>query len=441
MPPKQKVSIVTLGCPKNQADTDNLTRLLKARGHEVVSDPAKADAIVVHTCSFIEAAKKESIDTILQAGQLKKDKKKLIVSGCLVQQHGQEIFDEMPEVDAFLGTGQLAQIPDLLEKPRARFLDRANPGGFMDPDAALPRAATGPTANLRLSEGCSHPCTFCVIPRLRGGVQSRSEDAILREVREAAAQGVEEFVIIGQDTGDWGRDKKAGDRLPDLLKAVGDSEGVRWVRLMYMHPASFNDRLLRLFTERPGKFPYLDMPLQHIDSQMLAAMKRKTDEAGLRALLERIRTQAPHLALRTTFIVGFPGETDAQFERLLSFVGEGHFDYLGAFAYSQEEGTPAARMADQVPDDVKKDRLEALTNAYYDVAYAKAQKRLGTTETILIEETEGDSVLGRSRWEAPDIDAVVRLPKAAVRGGRFVEAKMTGYDAYEFSAELVSPAH
>jgi hypothetical protein len=224
MAPSKKVSIITLGCPKNTSDTSNLARLLRARGHEVVLDAAEADAIVVHTCSFIEAAKKESIHTILQAGQLKTEGKKLIVTGCLVQQHGEEIFKELPEVDAFLGTGQLAQVADLLEKPRGRFMDRANPGGYLDPDQPSavrgerlaedkrpaanrqPPTANGPTAVLRLSEGCSHPCSFCVIPRLRGPVQSRSAETILREARELAAQGIEEFSVIAQDTGDWGRD-------------------------------------------------------------------------------------------------------------------------------------------------------------------------------------------------------------------------------------------
>src|SRR6185437_9754852 len=211
---------------------------------------------------------------------------KLIVSGCLVQQHGHDIFDELPEVDAFLGTGQLAQIPDLIANPRARFLDRARPGGLMDPDAPLPRERAGPTAYLRLSEGCRHPCTFCVIPRLRGSVQSRSEETILREARGLAAQGVEEFVIIGQDTGDWGRDSETKNRLPALLRAIGRIPGVRWIRLMYMHPASFTDDLLNVFAEQPDRFPYLDMPLQHIDSAVLAEMKRKTDEPGVRRLIE-----------------------------------------------------------------------------------------------------------------------------------------------------------
>ncbi len=467
----KKVSIITLGCAKNTSDTDNLARILRARGHEVVSEAADADTIVVHTCSFIEAAKKESINTILQAGQLKTEGKKLIVTGCLVQQHGDEIFKELPEVDAFLGTGQLAQVADLLEKPRARFLDRANPGGFMDPDV-LPSSSNvirrtsdegrrtldehgSASAYLRLSEGCRHPCSFCVIPRLRGAVQSRTEEAILREANELAGQGAEEFSVIAQDTGDWGRDFSSNvllptsnvgrgtwddvktRRLPRLLRSVSETPGVRWIRLMYMHPASFTDELLDVLAGDPEKFTYLDMPFQHIDTELLAQMKRKTDEAGLRKLLDRIRTKAPRLTLRTTFIVGFTGETDAQLKRLVDFIHEGYFDYLGAFAYSREEGTPAAKRDDQISEDVKQERLAELTSAYYNVADTKAQKRIGSMETIILEETEGDTVLGRTRREAPEIDAVVRLPQDAARKGRFVTARLTAYNSYEFTAQPI----
>lgn len=435
MSDKQKVSIVTLGCAKNQVDMENLSGLLKKRGFELEAEPQNADAIVVHTCSFIEAAKRESLEAIVQAGRAKDGgKKKLIVTGCLVQQHGKEIMAELPEVDAFLGTGQLAQVPDVLLTPRPRFLDRDNPGGLLDPDA--PREVPkGPTANLRLSEGCSHPCSFCVIPRLRGGLQSRPHDLILSEARSLAARGVEELVIIGQDTGDWGRDLYGEHRLPDLMKDLAAIDTVRWIRLMYMHPHSFSSRYLDVMAAHTDKITYLDMPLQHIDDTMLADMKRKLPETDVRKKVEEIRRRLPSLSLRTTFIVGYPGETDRQFERLLEFVKEGHFDYLGAFAYSQEEGTPAGIRKDQVPEDVRAARQEALMEAHFEVAHKKALSRLGSTETILIEDSEGEDVFGRSSREAPEIDAVFRLPRAAARGGRFITARITGYDAYEFQAE------
>ncbi len=428
----KKVSIITLGCAKNVSDTDSLKRVLNARGYQVIDDASKSDAIVVHTCSFIEAAKKESVDTILKATQFKTAGKKLIVTGCMVQQHGPELFDELPEVDAFLGTGQLGQIPDLLARSKPRFLDRANPGGFVDPDVSTFAKAESATATIRLSEGCSHPCTFCVIPRLRGPVQARPRSAIVQEVASLAEQGVEELVVIGQDTGDWGRFSK--DSLPDLLRAMAAVKGIRWIRLMYMHPASFSMDLLQVLAENPSVFPYLDMPFQHIDSDVLRLMHRKSDEKMLRGLLETIKKRAPALSLRTTFIVGFPGETDPQFKKLLDFVREGLFDYLGAFTYSQEEGTPAARRDDQIPDPIKKDRLSAVTDAHFYVSEIKARKRLGTLETVILEDDEEDFVLGRTAREAPEIDAIVRLARPAARGGRFIQAKITAYDAYEFTA-------
>jgi len=430
------INIVTLGCAKNEVDTDNLKALLKKRGFDIGTDASAADAVVVHTCSFIEAAKKESLDAILQAARQKNVNAKLIVTGCMVQQHGKDLMTELPEVDAFLGTGQLAQVPDLLEKPRDRFLDRTNAGGFMDPGADIQRAVTGPMAYLRLSEGCSHPCSFCVIPKLRGGVQSRTEETILNEARLLAESGVEELVIIGQDTGEWGRDLfKEERRLPSLLRKIRAIKGVRWVRLMYMHPHSFGDDVLEVLAESPDVFTYLDMPLQHIDNTVLANMKRHMNEADTRRLIEKIRVKAPKLSLRTTYIVGFPEETDAQVQNLVNFVQEGHFDYLGAFTYSQEEGTPAGLIQVQVPDDVKKARQEAVTDAHFDIADTKGRARIGSTETVVIEGEEGAELLGRSRREAPEIDAIIRLPRLAARGGRFVQARLTAYDSYEFTAE------
>ncbi len=433
----EKVSIITLGCAKNTNDTENLTGLLKKQGFSVEKDAADADAIVIHTCSFIEAAKKESVQTILEAARLKGEKKKLYVTGCMVQQHGKEMMVELPEVDAFLGTGQLSQIPDLLKNPRERFLDRTNPGGLTDPDAERELSENGPTANLRLSEGCSHPCSFCVIPKLRGSLQSRPEEKILDEARKLAGRGIEEIVIIGQDTGDWGRDIYKERRLPSLLRKMREIKGLRWIRLMYMHPHSFSNELLAVFAESPEIFPYLDMPLQHIDGAMLTQMNRLLGESELRALLEKIHKKLPNLSLRTTFIVGHPGETDDQFTKLNAFVNEGHFDYMGAFTYSKEENTPSAVRTDQIPEEIKKERLEALMSTQFNVSHFKSQKRIGDNETVLIEEEEGDFVLGRTAKEAPEIDAVVRLPAKAARGGRFVTAKLTSYDAYEFSAEPI----
>jgi ribosomal protein S12 methylthiotransferase len=439
----KKVSIITLGCAKNTSDTENLSGLLKKKGYEMADNPEDADAIVVHTCSFIEAAKKESVQAVLEAAKFKNGKKQLIVSGCMVQQHGKEMLEELPEVDAFLGTGQLAQIPDLIEKPRSRFLDRRDPGGMVnavwlaDPDSAAVPPHKDAMAYLRLSEGCSHPCSFCVIPKLRGGLQSRPEAIILREARALAEKGVQELVLIGQDTGEWGKDIYGEKKLHALLDKLSQINGVRWIRLMYMHPYSMTDDVLNVMANSPEKFPYLDMPLQHIDNDVLMSMKRHMGEGDLRRLVEKLRMKLPKASLRTTFIVGYPGETDTQFEKLNQFVKDGAFNYLGAFTYSQEEATPAGIAKNQIPEDVKKFRQETIQASYFDAAHKFAAKRIGETELITIEETEGDTVVGRTRWEAPEIDAIVRLPQNAARGGRFVQAKITGYDSFEYSADAV----
>ncbi|MCB4757009.1 MAG: 30S ribosomal protein S12 methylthiotransferase RimO [Elusimicrobia bacterium] len=440
-----RISIVPLGCAKNENDAENLASLLKKQGFAIEPDPNKADALVVHTCSFIDAAKKESIRTILDATRNKRSGKKLIVTGCLVQHYGQELMKEFPEVDAFLGTGQLAQIPDLLTRPRERFLDKSNPGGLLDPDAPRQRFVQGPTAYLRLSEGCSHPCTFCVIPRLRGRLKSRPQEKIYREARILIEEGVEELILISQDTGDWGRDLygpagrpgRPAD-LPRLLRELRKLKGLRWIRLMYMHPASFDPELFQILSESPDLFPYLDIPLQHIDHQILAAMKRRHSESDARNLLDEIHKKLPHLSLRTTFITGFPGESAAQFKRLLNFVKEGHFDYAGSFTYSREEGTPASRMKPQISERIKEERQKILADAQYEVARKKAEGRLGKIETVIVDEKEGRWLLGRTAQEAPEIDAVVRLhPKGLPNGKKFVPIRLTSFDAYEYTAKVV----
>lgn len=436
----KKISIITLGCAKNQNDTENLAGLLQKGGYDLEKDPAQAEAIVIHTCSFIEAAKKESVATILEAAQLKSPSAKLIVTGCMVQQHGKEMMEELPEVDAFLGTGQLPQVLDYLAHPKPRFMDRRDPGGLVDPDAPRLLETKGASATLRLSEGCSHPCSFCVIPKLRGSLTSRPEEVILKEAHTLLDQGIQELVLIGQDTGDWGRDRTDGKRLPHLLRSLREIKGLRWIRLMYMHPYSFSAETMEVLSESPEIFPYLDMPLQHIDDLLLKDMKRYLGEVDLRRLIDNVHQRLPHISLRTTFIVGYPGEKDRQFEKLHQFVTEGHFDYMGAFAYSREENTPAGVHKKQLSDRVKEERLKSLQDAQFLVSEKKSKLRLGSTETILIDDLEGDAALGRTSREAPEIDAVVKLPGSLGGPGTFIQAKLTGYDAYEFTAEPAFPS-
>ena len=432
----KKIAIVTLGCDKNTNDMENLAGVLKKKGYELETDASKADAVVVRTCSFIEAPKKESVEAILKAAQVKNDKAKLIVTGCMVQQHGKDMMDELPEVDAFLGTGQISQVPEFLEKPRDRYLDRRDPSGYMDPDATRVLSTNGKTTHLRLSEGCSHPCSFCVIPKVRGGLQSRPEEVLLKEARELANQGIQEILLIGQDTGEWGKDLYGEPRLAPLLKKLRDMAAFKWIRLLYMHPASLTADIIQVLSESPDLFPYLDMPLQHIDDDILHDMNRHHTEQDARDIITTLKATCPGITLRTTFIVGYPGETEAQFSHLNRFVEEGHFEALGAFPYSKEESTPAGIKANQISDSIKEERHARLMETQMNAAAAKAQKRLGKTEEVLIDLKEGDFLYGRTRHEAPEIDAVVRLPKTAGEPGQLVNAKLKSWDAYEFEGEL-----
>jgi ribosomal protein S12 methylthiotransferase len=432
----KKVNIITLGCAKNENDTENLTGFLQKKGLQIEQDPAKADTVIVHTCSFIELAKKESVETILEASKVKKKGAQLIVSGCMVQQHGDEMTKELPEVDAFLGTGQLHQIPDLIQSPRKKYMARENPGGFVDPDAPRVLSHKGPTATLRLSEGCSHPCSFCVIPKLRGSLKSRSQEKILAEAQKLAALGIKELLIIGQDTGDWGRDIYGEKKLPQLLRQLRDIKGIRWIRLMYMHPYSMSDEIIDIMAESPELFPYLDMPIQHIDNTVLREMRRLLGEYETRNLIDKIRSKLPHLSLRTTLIAGYPGETEQQFKNLVNYIKEGHFNYVGSFTYSKEENTHAAANKKQLPQKLKEERQQILADAQFDVAAQKARRRLGKAETIILDGKEGDHLIGRTKMEAPEIDAIVRLPKKSVKNNTFVKVNLTGHDTYEFEASL-----
>lgn len=431
----KKVSIITLGCDKNADDTANLAGALSKQGVQIEADLSKADAVVVHTCSFIEAAKKESIDTILKAAGTKPEKARLFVTGCMVQQHGKEMMEEMPEVDAFLGTGQISQVVDLLDKPKKRFMDRRNPGGFLDPDADIP-LTKGKTAYVRLSEGCSHPCSFCVIPKLRGGLQSRPLENIAKEVRRLSQNGVEEILLIGQDTGEWGLDLYGKPDLPKLLRELQEIPGLRWIRTLYMHPRSLTPEMIQVMSEAPETFSYLDLPLQHIDDAILHDMKRGQRETDLRKKLDLIHAKCPDISLRSTFIVGYPGETDKQFKKLESFIKEGHFDYAGAFVYSKEESTPAARKKNQVREKIKQERQTTFLAAQLGVAQKKAEERLGTTEIVLLDETEGDTIIGRTKKEAPEIDAIVRLPREAGNPGQTIKTKLTSWETYEFTGMI-----
>ena len=422
-------SIVTLGCPKNQVDSENLIRRLEARGHRYRPDPDEAGAVLVNTCAFITPAKEESIETIL--GLLGNDRP-LLVLGCLAERYREELEREIPEAAAFFGVGREEEIADCLDR-----LDGGagrKPAGPGSQGSARPLLNPGHYAYLKIAEGCDNRCTYCVIPSIRGPYRSTPPERLLDEARELAARGVKELVVVAQDTTAWGREFGTG--IEDLLEALADT-GVPWIRLMYSYPDRISDRLLGLLAERPNLLPYLDMPLQHTAAGVLRRMGR-AGTPDPRRLVERIRGRLPGAVIRSTVIVGFPGETEAEFEDLLGFVAEARLERLGAFLYSPEEGTPAARLPDPVPEERARERLDRLMGLQARISYERNRALVGRRLRVLVDECEDGVALARSAADAPEVDAAVIL-RGAYRPGDFLEARITGAQDYDLEAEAVEP--
>src|SRR5574341_2107382 len=362
MPPK--VFLQSLGCPKNLVDSELMLGLVARDGGEVVLDPSGADVLIVNTCGFIGDAKKESINAILELSHYKTSdpSKRLIVTGCLAQRYGSELQASLPEVDAFLGTGDFTRLPELLASAEGPGPAAYGGAAHILPDLAIPRVRTGHffSTYLKVSEGCDHRCSFCIIPKIRGRHESRSLASVVAEAHALAADGVVEVNLIAQDLTAYGRDRRDGTTLGGLLRALGKVDGLRWIRLLYAYPRYITDELLTTIAGEEKVCAYIDMPLQHISDRMLRAMRRERAGAAVRGLIRRIRERIPGVAIRTAFIVGFPGETESDFAELLAFVQESRFERVGVFRYSREEGTAAASLPDQVPEMVKQRRRAAL---------------------------------------------------------------------------------
>ena len=436
----QKVGLVSLGCAKNLVDSENLLGMLRERGMEIVRDPAEADVIFVNTCGFIESAKEESIDTIFEMAQFKKNGrlKKLYVTGCLAQRYPDALLSEIPEIDGIMGVSDYGRLDGMLADADAgmRPCYTANGARFL----RTPRVLTsdGYSAYVKISDGCDNRCTFCAIPLIRGGYASRPFDDIVDECRHLADQGVTELTLIAQDTSRYGCDLGDGHfLLPELLEAVCAIEGVHWVRVLYCYPDSSDDRLLDTIARLDKVAPYLDLPLQHIDDTLLKRMHRRGDSALIRSRLAACRARG--IIVRTTMIVGFPGETDEQFGELLDFVRDARFDRLGAFTYSQEEGTPAAKMPDQVDQAVKDERLDQLMMLQQGISMELNSERVGTTCEVLVDGvSEEGRWYGRSIYEAPESDGCIWLDgDDTLAPGRYVQARITGADAYDLYAEVI----
>ena len=438
-----RVYLHTLGCPKNRVDSEVMLGTLTEAGYRLVQDPAKAEIIVVNTCGFIESAKVESVEAIVELGDWKREGrcKKLVVTGCLVQRHAEELARELPEVDHFLGTGAYQDIATVVADAQAARLVVPDPD-FVH-SAASPRinSLAKQTAYLKIAEGCDNACAFCIIPKLRGPQRSRPVADLVAEAEQLASQGTVELCLVAQDLTAYGQDLPGKVRLADLLPALCRVEGIRWIRLHYAYPRDFPVKLMQVIAREPKIVKYLDMPLQHSSDRLLRAMKRGRDSAFLRDLLARLREEIPGLALRTSLIVGLPGETEADFEDLLAFVEEQRFERLGVFEYSAEEGTPAAEMERQVPAAVKRARFERIMEVQRDVSRAHQQAMVGRRVEVLVEGASEETehlLVGRHAQQAPEIDGLTYVNDGVAYPGELVTLEITDASDYDLVGRVVA---
>jgi ribosomal protein S12 methylthiotransferase len=459
---KPKVGMISLGCAKNLVDAEIMLGSVLQRGMEITSRPEDADVLVVNTCAFIDSAKEESIEAILEAHQQRGlnrgPDQKLIVSGCMSQRFARELRRELPEVDAFIGLDQVAQLGEIVEKllsTRRSALDVSSENDEVDlgfansrptyiPNYDTPRFRLTPAhfAYVKIAEGCNHPCSFCVIPQMRGKHRSRPPQSVVAEIRGLVSDGVREINLISQDTTYYGMDlwsRKAGPRQPidstrgltltALLREIQQIEGEFWVRLLYTHPAHWSDELIETIAQCDKVARYIDIPLQHIHDSVLRRMRRETSRAHIEDLILKLRARIPGVALRTTFIVGFPGETDAEFASLLDFIRQTRFERLGIFKYSQEEGSRAARMPGQIPPKIRNARYRAAMLVQQQIAREIACEKVGSELKLLVDQ----QLIARSEGDAPDVDARVVLSKPAPVG-EFVCRRITGSRGYDILA-------
>jgi ribosomal protein S12 methylthiotransferase len=462
-----RVGMISLGCAKNLVDAEIMLGSVLQRGMKITARAEDADVLVVNTCAFIDSAKEESIGAILEAHQQRglnrRPNQKLIVSGCMAQRFSNELRQALPEVDAFIGLDQVSELGAIVEQVIAGFGDPGRHGsnitatGIPDagynfvtrrpsyiPDYDTPRFRLTPphSAYLKIAEGCNHPCSFCVIPQMRGKHRSRPLKSVLAEIRGLVSEGVREINLISQDTTFYGMDlwaQKAGPRQPidsmqgptlsGLLREIQKIDGEFWVRLLYTHPAHWSDELIETIAECDKVARYIDIPLQHIDDSMLERMRRETSRAHIENLVDKLRSEIPGVALRTTFIVGFPGETEEEFETLLDFIRNTRFERLGIFKYSQEEGSRAANMPNQIPLKVKNARYRTAMSIQQQIAYEIAHEKIGSELKLLVDQPH----IARSQGDAPDVDARVVLSKAA-SVGEFVWRRITGSRGYDLLA-------
>ena len=446
-----KIGVVSLGCPKNLVDSETMLGLIHEENYEITNDPSEAEIIIVNTCGFIESAKEESINTILQMAEYKKSGscKYIIVTGCLSQRYAEELFNELPEADAIAGVEVYDEIGSIIKRvmngERFIMLERSKPDViYTSKETFLPRILTTPsyTAYLKIAEGCDNCCSYCAIPKIRGPYRSKPMEQVLKEAKALADNGVKELIVVAQDTTRYGEDLPGGKLLlADLLKELNKIESLKWIRVMYCYPNNFTDELIETFASLDKVCKYVDLPLQHASNRLLASMNRYDNREEVETLLAKLRKRIPGIVIRTTFIVGFPGETDADFEELKEFVEQQRFENAGVFAYSQEEGTVAGAMPNQIPDEIKQERYHELMALQAQISEEIHKDTEGQTLEVLVEGIEEDGSglhYGRSYREAPDIDGLVFIENPGdIKPGCFVKVNILQGFTYESVGERI----
>lgn len=437
-----RVYIETLGCPKNTVDSESMAAVLEKGGHSLAQDPYEADALVVNTCAFIKDAKEESIGAIFDMAGIKKDSGQLLlVTGCLPQRYAADLYKEMPEVDAFLGVNDYEHINEALEEAasgkRVSEVTRA-PREYDELEVKVMDAG-GASAYLRIAEGCDNVCSYCVIPAIRGPYRSRRMENIIKEAESLAAQGKKELILIAQDVSAYGKDIYGDLVLYKLLRELCKIDGIEWIRMLYCYEDSITDELIQTMKEEDKICNYIDIPLQHINDRILSDMNRHSTTASINDTISRLRAAIPDIHIRTTFITGFPGETEEEFEELQDFIEETKFDRLGVFSFSLEEDTPAAEMPDQVDDDVKDARRDALMELQREISLENNKKKIGSVlETIIDEKNDDGTYSGRTRYDAPEIDdGVILTSDTELQPGDIVYVKITDAFDYDLTGERI----
>ena len=439
-----KLLFISLGCDKNLVDSEEMLGMLAADGHEIVDDEDEAEVIIVNTCCFIGDAKEESVNTILEMAEYKKTGSchALIVTGCMAQRYQKEIIEEVPEVDAVLGTTSYGDIVKALEEAVAgNHFEEFRDIDYL-PDTGSKRVLTtgGHFGYLKIAEGCDKHCTYCIIPKLRGKFRSVPMERLIAQAEDMAEQGVKELILVAQETTMYGTDLYGKKRLPQLLRALCKISGLRWIRILYCYPEEITDELIQVIKEEPKICHYLDLPIQHASDGILKRMGRRTSRAQLIETIEKLRREIPDIALRTTLITGFPGETQEQHEELMDFVDQMEFDRLGVFTYSPEEDTPAASMPDQIPEEVKEERQAELMELQQDIVFDQAEDRIGEELLVMIEGKVADenAYVGRTYRDAPNVDGLIFVNTSEeLMSGDFAKVKVTGSADYDLIGELL----